>query len=211
MIWPPFGVRFSMNKNLLYVLLVIALLVGVSFYFFQSDEKYIKKTTVTLLKLATPSSSPLSTPAILKRVNAMSKYIHFSVQYEIHINGHIYQDSSLADLRSSMLIYFRKSTNNKWRVDLPAKQEINVKIDSSEEIPIVSENSGFKGSVAKSKESKSYETVIPDGYRKTAKATFNIKVAKEGKKASCNAILNWKKEKKWLIHKIKVFNCNLAH
>ncbi|MDE0119265.1 MAG: hypothetical protein OXM55_04565 [Bdellovibrionales bacterium] len=210
-----------MNKNLIYVLLVIVLLIVASFYFFQSDEKYIKKTTVKLLKLAVPSSTPLSTPAMLKKVNIMSKHIHFSVEYEIHINGHVYQDSSLADLRSSMLVYFRRSDNNKWQVDLPEKQEINVKIDSSEDIPIVFENSDFKDSVAKGKELKSTEKlipvktgIIPDRYKKTAEVTFNIRVAKEDKKASCNAILNWAKEKKWLIYKIKVFDCtqnNLTH
>ena len=169
-----------MNKNLLYILLGTIILIVASFYFLQSDEKYIKKTTVKLLNLVVPSSPSLSTTAILKKVNTMSEYVHFSVQYEININGHVHQDSSLADLRSSMMVYFRKFGNNKWQVDVPAKQEINVKIHSSEG-------------------------------RKTAEVSFNIKVAKEGKKASCETTLNWIKEKQWLIHKIRVFNCNLTH
>ena len=161
----------------MYILLIIAALIA-AFYFFQSDEKYIKKTTVKLLKLAVSPATPLSTTAMLNKTNTIAKHIHFSVQYEVNINDHVYQDRSLADLRSSMLVYFRQPNN--WQVDIPVKQEINVKIDSSEG-------------------------------NKTAEAFFNIKIEKENKKASCNALLHWIKEKKWLINQIKVFSCSPIH
>ena len=45
--------------------------------------------------------------------------------------------------------------------------------------------------------------------KKIAEVSFPIKATKEDKKISCSALLHWVKDKKWLIHKMRVFSCTL--
>ncbi len=52
-------------------------------------------------------------------------------------------------------------------------------------------------------------TISKSETQKTAEVSFPIKGTKEDKKVSCRALLHWIKDKKWLIHKIKVFSCSL--
>ena len=52
-------------------------------------------------------------------------------------------------------------------------------------------------------------TVSKSEVKKIAEVSFPIKATKEDKKISCRALLHWIKDKKWLIHKIKVFSCTI--
>ena len=52
-------------------------------------------------------------------------------------------------------------------------------------------------------------TISKSETKKTAEVSFPIKGTKEDKKINCRALLQWIKDKKWLIHKIKVFSCSL--
>lgn len=162
------------TQNMKYILLLIVIALIGSFFFFQSDKTYLQKKTIKLLELASSSFISSSETAIFRRIHEIAKYMHFSVQYEINVDGNLHQDRSLAELRSLMFVYFKKSNN--WKIDTPSKEDLNITISMSEE-------------------------------KKTAEVSFPIQAIQENKKLSCSAALHWIKEKKWLIHKMRVFSC----
>jgi len=170
--------------NIKYILLTALLLpIGVFVFFFHnSDETYLKKKTLKLIQLSSSSPTSHSETAILRRIQEIAKYIHFSVQYELHLDGHLHQDRSLAELRSLMFASFKKAGNKKWHIDTPLKEDITV-------------------TVSVSKEKKAKE-------KKAAEVTTIITANQESGKISCNTLIHWLKEKKWLIYKIKVFSCS---
>ena len=164
-------------KNIKYITLLVIILLIAFFIFFQNDKTYLQKKTIKLIKLATPTSLYKSNTALFRKIHEIAKYIHFSVEYEVEFDGNVYKDRSLAELRSSMLFYFKKSSN--WKITKPLKKDLNIKITALEQ--------------------------------KKAEVSFPIKITKENKKLFCKALLHWKKNKKWLIHKIKVFSCSPIH
>lgn len=166
-----------MNKqNMKYILpLVIITLVG-SFFFFQNDKTYIQKKTIKLLELTASPFISGSETSIFRRIHEMAKHIHFSVEYEVDLGRDgLYKDRSLAELRSLMLVYFKKS--NTGKILIPSKEDLNITITKTE--------------------------------TKKAEVSFPIQGAKKNKKINCRALLHWVKDKKWLIHKIKIFSCTL--
>ncbi len=162
-------------KNI-YVICFIALLIAGSFVLFQNDEKYLKKHTIKLLHIVSPSSTPSSTATMFRKIHEIAKYMHFSVEYEVKTEQYFYKNQSLANLRSALAGYFKQPDKN-WRINIPSAKELNVTISKSEE-------------------------------NKTAEVSFTVKATQGNKKLSCNSLINWIKEKKWLIHKIKVFSCS---
>ena len=118
-----------------YILLtILLLLIGVFVFFFHgSDETYLKKKTSKLIQLSSLPSSSHSETAIFRRIHEIAKHIHFSVQYELHLEGYLHQDRSLAELRSLMFTYFKKAGNKKWHIDTPLKENINVTVSMSKE------------------------------------------------------------------------------
>ena len=165
-------------KNIKYIFLVAIILLIGSIFFFQNDKTYLQKKTIKLLNLASSPSVSLSETAIFRRIHEIAKHIHFSVQYDMDFDSHLYQDRSLAELRSLMFVYFKKSNN--WKIDIPSKEDLTVTMSVSEG-------------------------------KKNAEVAFPIKATQKNKNLSCSAVLHWIKEKKWLIHKMKVFSCSSAN
>ena len=116
-------------KKIIYISLLVAVLLTAFFFFFQSDKTYLQKKTIKLLEIASSPSSHKSTAAIFRRIHEIAKYMHFSVEYEVDFEGHLYKDRSLAELRSSMLVYFKKSHN--WKINTPSKKDLHINISTS--------------------------------------------------------------------------------
>ncbi len=163
-----------MKKIHIFFLAIFLIIAGFFVCCFQNDEKYLKKSTIKLLNLISPSA--LSQPALFRKIHEITKYVHFSVEYEVKVDQYFYKDRSLANLRSSLATYFSRSHKN-WNIAIPSAKELNVKIFQSKE-------------------------------NKTAEVAFPIKASEGDKKLSCESLVHWIKEKKWLIQKVKVFSCS---
>ncbi len=112
-----------------YIVLAV-LLAGGATFFFQNDEKYIRKKTIKLINLAVPPVVSPSNTALFRRIHEIAKYIHFSVQYKINFGHTVYQNRSLSKLRSLMTVYFKKNSN--WKVEKPLKENIHITISPAE-------------------------------------------------------------------------------
>ena len=120
------------TQNIKYILLLIIITLIGSFFFFQSDKSYLQKKTVKLLELASSPFISRSQTAIFRRIQGIAKYMHFSVEYEVNLgNEGLYKNRSLAELRPSMLVYFKK--NHEWKINIPSKEDLNIIISMSEE------------------------------------------------------------------------------
>ena len=88
---------------------VILFIIGVFvFFFWESDEKYLKKTTLKLIKLASIPVQNANPVTLLNRVEQIAKHIHFDVRFKLQANGQIWEDQSAGEFRNLLLVYFKR-------------------------------------------------------------------------------------------------------
>lgn len=109
-------------------LFVLLNIVGLVFYF-QTDKVYLERKTIKLLNAISSSHSPVPQMALMK-VNEIAKYMHFSVKYEVNFNQKLYQDHSLAQLRSALFAYFQ--VQNEIRIHNPKNKDIHIAFSMQE-------------------------------------------------------------------------------
>lgn len=91
--------RFILGFSAIGVILIL--------FFWENDEKYLKKTTFKLLKLASVSKQETNPIALLKRVEKIAKHIHFDVQFKLQANEQTWEDRSAGEFRTFLLTYFK--------------------------------------------------------------------------------------------------------
>ena len=100
------------------------------FFFFQSDEAYLKKKTIKLIKMVDSHYIQNTHMAILKKVSEAVKYIHPSVRYTFDLDDRFYENHSLEELRALMFTYFKQS--KKVKIDTLSERDIHISISETE-------------------------------------------------------------------------------
>ena len=97
-----------MLKQYRFPLLLILIIGGVLFFFLKNEERYLKETTLKILKLASAPSQTTNVVALLKRVEQIAKHVHFDIQFKVQGNGQTWENHSASEFRSLLLIYFKQ-------------------------------------------------------------------------------------------------------
>ena len=118
-------------QRIKYILPILIICLISPFFFLQSDESYLKQKTMKLIKMADPATSHKTEMAILRKINEAVKYMHFSVQYKVDLGDYIYEDRSVAELKSLMFTYFKQSKD--VTVKMPLETDIRVNINTSQQ------------------------------------------------------------------------------
>lgn len=120
-----------MKKQIIkFILPAVIIFLIVSFFFTQSDESYLKQTTIKLIKIADPAASHKTELVVFRKINEAVKHIHFSVQYKVDLGDYIYKDRSVAELKSLMFTYFKQSKDVK--ITMLSEKDIAVNIDTTQ-------------------------------------------------------------------------------
>lgn len=115
-----------MSKNLRLFAIISFIISVFIFFFWENDEKYLRKTTFKLLKLASVPVQDTNPVTLLKRVEQIAKYVHFDVQFKLQANGQVWEDHSSGEFRTLLLIYFRRGGLTQITAD-----NMSVQVDSS--------------------------------------------------------------------------------
>lgn len=120
-----------MKKQIIkFILPAVIIFLIASFFFSQSDESYLKQKTIKLIQMADPATSHKTQMAIFRKINETVKHIHFSVQYKVDLGDYIYEDRSVAELKSLMFTYLKQSKDVK--ITMPSEKDITVNIDTTQ-------------------------------------------------------------------------------
>ena len=118
------------KQNIKIILPIVVIFLIASLFFSQSNESYLKQKTIKLIKMADPSASHKTEMVILRKINEAVKHIHFSVQYKLDLGDYIYEDRSVAELKSLMFTYLKQSKDVK--ITMPSEKDITVNIDTTQ-------------------------------------------------------------------------------
>ena len=89
--------------------MILPLLVAGGFFLlWESDEKYLRKTTLRLLKSASAPGGGQNPVAFLRRVDKTAKHFHFDVIFQLRAGGRIRKGRSAGELRALLLVYFKQ-------------------------------------------------------------------------------------------------------
>ena len=116
-----------MNSLIKWLFILSVLLVG-GFFFLQSEEARLKKKTLKLIQVLLAPQSSQSTLAILRKAESITKLVHFSVQYQVQMGSHSYQNRTLNRLRSDLVSYFKRREHKESIIKIPSKQDITVSL-----------------------------------------------------------------------------------
>ena len=97
----------DLKKIFLFIILPLTLVAGF-FLLWESDEKYLRKTTLQLLKEVEAPAVRQNTVAVLRRVNKIVKHFHFDVAFQLETGGQVQKGRSAGELRPLLLIYFQR-------------------------------------------------------------------------------------------------------
>ena len=115
-----------MSKNFR-LIAVICFIIGVFvFLFWENDEKYLRKTTLKLLKLASVPVQDTNPVTLLKRVEQIAKHVHFDVQFKLQVNGQTWEERSAGEFRTLLLAYFKNGGLAQITVD-----DMSIRIEDS--------------------------------------------------------------------------------
>ena len=174
-----------MSKNFRFSVIFLIIIGVFIFFFWESDEKYLQKTTLKLLKLASVPVQDTNPVALLKRVEQIAKHIHFDVRFKLQVNGQTWENRSAGELRTLLLAYFQRGGLAQITVD-----NLSVRINSP----------------GQSRED------LPDSPANSSTSTGHVRFKAHGlrreNKVSCEVLLVWIQEKKWFIKEIEVFSCS---
>ena len=95
-------------KNPFVLLTLLSVAVGGYLLFWESDEAYLKKTTLQLLKSAEGPFTRQNPVAFLGRVNKIAKHFHFDVAFQLETGGQVRKGRTAEELRTLLLIYFKQ-------------------------------------------------------------------------------------------------------
>ncbi len=104
--------------------LLIPLFVVGAFFFFQSEEKRLKKKTWTLMSRVLADPADHSPIVLLRKTQGIIKHVHFSVHYEIKWKSRSYQNRSQNNLRSDLTAWFRQKPD--YKAEIPSKKDLTV-------------------------------------------------------------------------------------
>ncbi len=100
------------------------------FFWPESDEKYLKKSTLKMIDLLVSPLDSSDMSSLVGRVRKVVEPLHFSVQFEVSQNGRVlFKRESAADLRSLTGMYFK----SEGRLALKNVKEENLTVQLSEE------------------------------------------------------------------------------
>ena len=118
------------KQNIKFILPVVIIFLIAFFFFPQSDESYLKQKTIELIKIADPAASHKTGVATLRKINEAVKHMHFSVQYKVDLGDYIYENRSVAELKSSIFNYLKQSKDVK--ITMPSEKDIIVNINTTQ-------------------------------------------------------------------------------
>ncbi len=95
------------SKNIKIALVIVLILVG-AFFFFESDESYLKKKTVFIVE-SLSLKIPMSDIGMIRKTNEIIKHIDISVEFKVRFDKRIFVKKSLAQLRGLLFQYFKKA------------------------------------------------------------------------------------------------------
>lgn len=165
------------NTKILMLLLAVGAAGTIYFFFLESDEEYLKKTTLKMVKALT---SPVESTNMLSMTNRMQPLLepmHFSIKFEVFQNNQVtFKRESVASMRSVIISYLRDI--EKLKLNSVKKENITAQV---------------------SKENKNEKTgqvsFLITG--QTENADMNCQVQMDWKY----------EKKKWRIYYIKAFDC----
>ncbi len=90
---------------------ILIILVGIAgavyFFFLESDEDYLKKTTLKMIDLLVSPLDSSNMASVIGRVRKVTEPMHFSVKFEVSKNDQvIFERESAAAMRSMVGSYF---------------------------------------------------------------------------------------------------------
>lgn len=90
------------------LLILMAGIAGVVFFFWpESDEEYLKKTTLKMIDLLVAPLESSNMASVVGRVRRVTEPMHFSVNFEISQNSQVvFKRESAASIRSMVGAYF---------------------------------------------------------------------------------------------------------
>ena len=153
-----------------FIFLALTVVIGTLVFLTQSQEKQLKKKTLKLIQLISSPPASESHIALGRKTQSIVKHVHFSVDYQVQIEGRSYQNRTLNRLRSDLFSYWKYRQKYKVNIKIPHKKDIKVSF---------SEN------------------------KKKAEVKFKLSMSYKDKKVLSLVVINWEKEKSWLIYKVK--------
>lgn len=99
----------ALLKNIKVLILLAGIATAVYFFFFlESDEDYLKKTTVKMIDLLASPLDSSNMSSLIGRVRQVTEPMHFSIKFEVSQNDKIiFKRESAASMRSVVGGYFR--------------------------------------------------------------------------------------------------------
>ena len=172
-----------------------ALLLWIAVSVLRGDERYLRKTSESLIKQALEPPPPQDR-MILKRINKMVRHIHPDIQFRAELQGRFYENRSLSEARSFLFMWFKIKAK-------PSKAEVSgdlqVRILPAQPANEKGTAPDGPGGVGGDKPAVS----------KRAEVLFPLRFQYEEKTWECNMAWGWiKEEGRWLIKTAKLSSCS---
>lgn len=117
-------------KNFKILILLAGIAGAIYFFFSESDENYLKKTTLRMIDLLVAPLESSNMSSMIGRVRQVTEPMHFSVKLEISQNDQvIFKRESAASIRSMVGSYF----GAKEKLTLESVKEENLTAQVSKE------------------------------------------------------------------------------
>ena len=169
-----------------------ALLLWAAFSVFRGDEAYLRKVSKNLIKQALDPAA-LSDRAIFARINKMAGHIHADIHFSATADGRVYQNQSLGEARSFLLMWFKHESKKR----MAEAGDLQVQI-----LPPEAESGAAGGSVggsaaAAGKSVKRAEVLFPFSFQEAGQ-----------RKRECRMTWRWVKEEgRWRIKTAELSAC----
>ncbi len=116
----------------------VVFIVWLGYKFFQSPERYLKKTSEKIIKVVSVKGAH-SDMSLISKVSKIAKFIHFDVQLKAEYENQIYKAHSLNEFRSLLFTYFRNGATGEVTYD-----NLYVTMDKNQERGVVKFDVYFK-------------------------------------------------------------------
>ena len=159
----------------------------------RGDERYLRKTSESLIKQALDPPPP-SDRMILKRINAMVRPVHPDIQFRAEVEGRVYENRSLSEARSFLFMWFKVKAKQAAAEVVLGDLQVKI-LPAEKEKPAGGQTSPPQTRKAVSKKA---EVLFPLRFQDAGK-----------KKRECSMAWGWiKEEGRWLIKTAKLSSCS---